>query len=234
MFPFLLALAILPGLFICFYILRMDKYEKEPHLPLLICFGLGMLSTIPAMFLEQIGISRGWDHSSNLATTFLYSIIGIALIEELVKFLILRGYPFQRKFFNEPMDGIVYSVLIGMGFATLENILYAGSFGLQTTLVRAFTAVPAHAAFAVIMGYYAGLAKFDPANRSKLLLTGFAWAVVIHGVYDFFLLQEFYTGLSVLAIATLYYSVKHARKMILLHQENSPFREDEANDEMLE
>ena len=56
-------------------------------------------------------------------------------------------------------DGIVYAVMIGMGFATLENIIYASRFGLETTLFRAFTAVPAHGVFAAIMGYYIGVGK---------------------------------------------------------------------------
>ena len=53
-----------------------------------------------------------------------------------------------------------------MGFATMENISFANRFGLETVLLRAFTAVPAHLVFGVVAGYYVGLAKFDHARRS--------------------------------------------------------------------
>lgn len=224
--PLLIILAILPGFLICFYIFKMDKYEKEPRLHLVLCFILGMLSTAPAIYLEKWGQSFGWDDPSHLGLTFLFSFIGIALVEELVKFVSVMIYPFHRPFFNEPMDGIVYAVMIGMGFATLENVYYAYSFGLQTTLVRAFTAVPAHATFAIIMGYYIGQSKFNLTKRIQFLATGFFLAVFFHGAYDFFLIQELYEGLSILAIVTLFLSIRYSKKLIRLHQENSPFKEE--------
>ena len=64
--------------------------------------------------------------------------------------------------------------MIGMGFATLENILYADRFGLQTVMIRAFTAVPAHAIFAIIMGYYIGLAKFNKKKSHQIFSSGFS------------------------------------------------------------
>ena len=74
-----------------------------------------------------------------------------------------------------------------MGFATLENILYVQKFGMQTGLLRMFLSVPAHATFGVLMGYHAGKAKFDKSNSGILLFLGLFWAVLFHGVFDFFL-----------------------------------------------
>lgn len=225
MYPFLIALAILPGLFICYYIFRLDKYETEPKIHLVICFLLGIGVIYPTIWLEECAIALGMENYGSLLTTMIYALVGVALIEESIKFVCLICYPFQGRFFNEPMDGIVYSVMIGMGFATLENIFYADRFGLETTLKRAFTAVPAHAAFAIIMGYFAGLAKFNRKNRFKLLALGLLLAIWVHGLYDFFLLQEMYDWLSGFAIVILFLAIKYSRKMVLLHQANSPFKE---------
>jgi len=49
MYPLLILLAILPGLLVCYLIFRMDKYEQEPRIPLIISFVLGMVSTLPGM-----------------------------------------------------------------------------------------------------------------------------------------------------------------------------------------
>ena len=220
-----MVLAILPGLLICFLLFKLDKFEKEPILHLSICFVLGVLCCFPAMKLEMWGDQLGYDENQGIGTLLVFSYIVVALSEELVKYLALVFYPFQRKFFNEPLDGIVYAVMIGMGFATLENILYADRFGLQTIIVRAFTAVPAHAVFAIIMGYYVGLAKFDLKNRKKYLALGLLIPVLIHGTYDVFILQGYYEWLMVLATVTLTISAYFAYRVIRIHQQSSPFKD---------
>jgi len=155
----------------------------------------------------------------------LLSFVVIALSEELVKFIALIAYPFQKKFFNEPIDGIVYSVMIGMGFATIENIIYADRFGTGTTIVRAFTAVPAHAVFAVIMGYFTGLAKFNPDKKITYLAMGLGLAILVHGIYDVFILQQYYEWLMLFATFTLLLSGYFAYRLIRMHQAASPFRD---------
>jgi protease PrsW len=220
-----LTLATLPGLLIAVYIYYKDIHEPEPHRYLIWCFIFGMISTAPAMFLERWGMSLGYDESPDLWTTFVFAFVVVAGSEELVKFVFLRGYIYPKKDFNEPLDGIVYTVMIGMGFATLENILYA-SYGLETTIVRAFTAVPAHAAFAVIMGYYVGLAKFDKARELQYLAQGLIAAVVLHGAYDFFIFQKNYPALTGLTVVTLVLGIGIGRRMIKIHQQFSPFNPD--------
>ena len=60
------------------------------------------------------------------------------------------------KEFDEPYDGIMYGVAVSLGFAAIENVLYVymDGGGYQTGLLRMFTAVPAHAVFGVMMGYF--------------------------------------------------------------------------------
>ncbi len=219
-------LAILPGLAIAYWIYLKDEHEKEPHGALIFCFILGMLSTIPAIFMEEFGTSLGFVESDNIIITAIFAFVVVAGSEEFVKFAILRTYPFPRTYFNEPLDGIVYSVMIGMGFATLENLLYVMELGVGTGVLRMFTAVPAHGAFAVIMGYFVGLAKFDKANRLTLLFKGFFGAVFLHGAYDFFLFQRNFPGLAILAFVALYLGIRYSRKLIEEHQIRSPFSDD--------
>ena len=220
-------LAIIPGILICVLIYRLDKYEKEAKIPLLICFLIGMLITAPVSAIQAWTYSIGLDDASNIWMALFSSFIIVSLSEELFKFAGILIFPYRQKFFNEPLDGIVYAVMIGMGFATLENVLYATRYGLATTVVRAFTAVPAHAVFAIILGYYVGKAKFEPENRRRLLLIGLGMAIAIHGTYDFFILQEAYEWLMILAIFTLGISIYFARNLIKEHQDNSPFKQEQ-------
>lgn len=220
----LLGLAILPSLAISYWIYQQDKYEKEPYDILLMCFLWGCISTIPALA-GQIYF-RNIEDPNSLLITFLFSFFVISTTEELSKFFFLRLYAYPKDEFNEPMDGIVYAVMVGMGFATLENILYVigNHGGVLTALGRAITAVPAHASFAIMMGAYVGLAKFVPERRDEFMLKGILLAIFFHGLYDFFLLQQSIEGLTILSIIALVVAITLARYLIKFNQDVSPFK----------
>jgi RsiW-degrading membrane proteinase PrsW (M82 family) len=183
----LLGLSIAPGLAICLYIFLKDIYNKEPKRLLLFSFFLGILSIIPPYFIETYSISFFNTSIPSLATL---AFCVVALSEELSKFLVVRYFCYPQKRFDEPLDGIVYSVMVSMGFATIENINYVFTHGYSTAFVRMFLSVPAHATFGVVMGYFIGKAKFDSANSFKYLFTGLLLAVLFHGTFDFFIFLQ--------------------------------------------
>ncbi len=224
---FQLMLAILPGLAIAWFIYRMDKYEREKFFPLTFSFFLGMLITLPIMEAQKWFYYMGWEQTQSLLPAIFVSFILVSLTEESVKFLALLFATAHKRYFNEPLDGIVYAVMISMGFATLENIYYALEFGMPTTALRALTAVPAHAVFATMMGYYVGKAVFRPHEKKRLLLRGWIVAFAVHGIYDFFIIQEIYDALALLAILTLSISLFFAFRLIREGQEDSPFKSRE-------
>lgn len=227
MHPLLLLLAVLPGLVISYAIVRADKYEREPLIPLLTCFVFGAMATVPAVSVERWVFSLAGPQPFPVLETVLLSFGALALSEETVKFLVLLALVFPRRFFNEPLDGIVYAVLIAMGFATWENIAYADRFGLQTVLLRSLTAVPAHLAFAIVQGYFAGLAKFDPPHRNQLLARGFGLSVGLHGLYDLLIMQNWSRWLVVLGTVALYMNLFYCARLFRHHLEHSPFRKGE-------
>lgn len=166
---------------------------------------------------------------------FISVFIGIALIEEGVKYFFLKKYLYAREEFNEPMDGIVYAVMISLGFATVENIGYVfGSEsedgqGLFVAVMRMFTAIPLHAVCGIILGYFVGLAKFSE-NSKPLLYKGLFLAILVHGLYDYFLFLGEGRGdteavqLLILSMITLAIAIYFSKKAIKLHQEDSKQR----------
>ncbi len=231
MSPFLLTLAILPGLLICWAVYRADKYEREPLWSLVMCFGLGAVITQPAILLEQAFIPMVGEIERDPVLTFLMAFGAIAPVEEIIKWLALIFGAFIWRFFNEPFDGIVYSVMISMGFATVENFCYIDLFGQETALLRAFTAVPAHLVFAIPIGYYAGLAKFNPDERIHLLLRGLLVSILLHGMYDFLVLQNWTKWLSSIGAVSIYLCLYYLGALLREHLENSPFRPKEEKTE---
>ena len=184
----LLALAIAPGIAICLYIFFKDQYNREPRRHLIISFILGILSAGIAVVLQLLlePVQRKLMTPSIISIAVLaYGIV--AFTEEWSKYIMVRYYAYPKPEFDEPFDGIVYSVMTGMGFATIENVLYVYQHGYATAIVRMFLSVPAHATFAVLMGYYLGKAKFNPGRRFSYLMRGLLSAVFFHGSFDFFL-----------------------------------------------
>jgi len=233
----LLSIAIFPPLLLIYRIYKLDKYEKEPLKEIIITFTLGCLTVVPVLivsplinslllipytFVDFLG-SRLIEVSE--IKTLIYTFIGIALVEEYFKFLVLTKYSFKRECFNEPMDGIVYGVIASMGFAFIENIIYVYVYTDQSfsvAIIRMFSAIPAHALMGVIMGYYVGKARFDIQNRKTLMLKGLLGAILLHGAYDYFLFSDL--GIGIFAVASLIVSFLIAKKVIKESQENSPFK----------
>ncbi len=221
-----LFLSILPGILIILYIYNKDQHEREPKNMIFKAVFWGGVSTIPAIYLtyaaeDFLGVGLG----GNTLGVALDTIICIGGSEEIAKFFFLYLFFFRHDEFDEPLDGIVYAVCISMGFAIVENIIYVLNGGLRVALLRMFTAVPAHAAFGVIMGYFVGLAKFELAPaKNILLLQGFLLAALVHGFYDFFLMQNVLEGLVGIAFVVLGLAVFMSRRLMKLHIEHSKNR----------
>ncbi len=220
-------LAILPGIVFCLWMFWRDRHEREPFYLLLLCFFAGVASAYPAIILERFGQGLGVGSDGGLFDMFILAFVVVAFSEELVKLIAVMLCAYPWKPFNEPLDGIVYSLMVSMGFATIENILYSNAYGMETVILRAFTAVPAHAMFGIIMGYHLGWAKFKPGKRIQHILLGLGGAVLVHGAYDFFLFQQMFPQLSFLALVTLGITFIYTRRMIRDHDGRSPFREKE-------
>jgi len=224
----LLALAIGPAVLIIAYVYARDKYDHEPLGLLFISFLLGCVSIIPAIILESILPNLGLGMGSSMISLLIYTTFVVGFSEEFSKFFFLRIYAFRKKAFNEPFDGIMYCMMIGMGFATFENLLYifgqdTYELSLQIAKIRAITAVPAHASFAVLMGYYVGKAKFSKNNRSQLILKGLMAAIIFHSLYDFFLMQQSYEGLAIGALVALALALYLSMKAMKISKGNTPF-----------
>lgn len=219
-----LLLAIAPIALLIVFIYLKDKYEKEPKRLLLYTFLLGaivsiIITTILYVFID---LFLPLNNKTSVVQQFMKAFFVVALVEEFSKYVIIRYYAQPKKAFNEPFDGIVYAVMVSLGFAFTENIMYVFQGGLEVALIRAFTAVPAHATFGVLMGYFMGKAKFN-GKRIADNLIGLSLAILFHGAYDFFLFIDFIPGIWIGAFISLIIGIVLSLKAIKIHQQNSHF-----------
>ncbi|MCP4054603.1 PrsW family intramembrane metalloprotease [Mesoflavibacter zeaxanthinifaciens subsp. sabulilitoris] len=221
----LIIMALAPIATIVAYIYFKDKYEKEPTRLLIISFLLGAIVSVIITTIFYIFFNNFLPLEDKLSVweQFKQAFFVVGFSEELSKYLIVLLFAQRHKEFNEPFDGIVYAVMVSMGFAATENIMYVLQHGASTALLRAFTAVPAHATFGILMGYFMGMAKFKP-NKLFLNLCGLLLAIVFHGAYDFFLFINFIPGIWVGAFVSLALGLFLSRKAIKRHQKGSFFK----------
>jgi len=200
---FLLIMAVIPGCLIGLYIFFKDPNRKANASILTKAVLFGVLSFFIAIGIGILLEERATIEDENIVHQIIRALIFVALVEEGSKFLFVRGILFRSKQFYKPFDGIVYSVMVGLGFATAENIVYVLKGGGGTAIVRMFTAVPAHAVFAVIMGFFLGEAKVFKSSSNLYSVMALFFATFAHGYYDYFLFLPFIPNLWMQAISSL-------------------------------
>ncbi|MFT4612130.1 MAG: RsiW-degrading membrane proteinase PrsW (M82 family) [Glaciecola sp.] len=220
----LLILAVAPIFIVILYVYFKDKYDKEPKRLLFYSFLLGAIVSIIVTTLIYIVFDMVLPLKDEFSVPqqFIKAFLVVGLTEEFSKYIIVRFFNQPKKEFNEPFDGIMYAVMVSMGFAATENIMYVLESGYVTGFLRAFTAVPAHATFGILMGYFMGKAKFSK-NRITLNLLGLLFAVTFHGFYDFFLFIDFIPGIWIGAFISLILGIILSKKAIKKHQDDSHF-----------
>ena len=192
----LLILAIAPVATIILWIYLKDKYDKEPIRVLSKFFILGILVSTLAIYAEEILIKT--NIFTGKINIFYMSFIVAGLVEEGLKELVLIPNLLKEKSFNERLDGIIYSVFLSLGFATIENF--------EVGIIRSIISVPAHMMFAVIMGYYISKYRFtsSKAKKRKYLTLSIVLPILLHGVFDFILMIQYRWSIIVFIVYIVY------------------------------
>jgi len=185
----IIVLGFLPTiLWLIIFFLTSPKYTT-PRKKLMIIFIYGCLSVIPGIIIENI-VTIKFFFNIYITNIILYFGL-IAPTEEFVKFLAIRWAILKSSKINQLVDGLKYGLIAGLGFATIENILYLLNADSNlsrtfwsTLIARTILATPAHAIYSGILGIY--IAKwYTEKNKILQLLKGLIIAIFIHGLYDF-------------------------------------------------
>ena len=207
----LLLLAIVPALFWLWYFYSRDKYDPEPLSWIVLIYFFGIAVTIPVALVQgTIGL---------FVPGVVVAVLVAPVFEETAKYLVVRRTVYETREFNEPVDGIVYAAAAGLGFATLENVLYVFSalesslaLAVQTGVVRAFISVPGHVLFSVMWGYALGRARFmPPGQRPAIIFGGLVLAMAAHGLFNLLLYDALGFAVLILVVVPLLWLAVHRR-----------------------
>jgi len=196
--PFLIYLpfGFLPSLIWLGFYLHKDEHPECKRMILKI-FLYGMIATIPAALLE-LGI---FDQVSKLPLSeksilIIYLFLGVALIEEVIKYLIFREKVLDDPEFDEPVDVMIYMIIAALGFAAMENIIILFNYGefssdivFKILLLRFVGATFLHALASGTIGYFIARSLYQANQKKRLILIGLVISIALHGLYNFSIIQ---------------------------------------------
>jgi len=193
------AIGVLPAILWLVFFLIEDRKKPEPKWMISLTFIFGAIGALIALYL-QILINRYTP--LHIDPPSVLSLLAFAFTEEFTKFMCVYFFVHKKRFFDEPVDGMIYMITGAMGFAAFENILYIISyshgdvFGL--TIYRFIGAILLHALASGFIGYY--------WIRRKLFL-GIAVATGIHWIFNLavlYLVNGMVIGPAILGIASFF------------------------------
>lgn len=196
-YPIYIFFGLAPSFIWLLFFLRKDAHPESNRMVLKIFF-YGMLIAVAAALIE-IGLfeiifspSESAFEKSSLLFLILYHFLGIALVEELLKYLVVRGRVLSNPEFDEPVDAMLYMIIIALGFAALENILvllpkeqpllFSETIALSS--LRFVGATFLHALASGILGYFLALSLLETKKRLRLILSGLGAATLLHGFFN--------------------------------------------------
>lgn len=171
-----------------------DRYEKEPVHLLLVAFLWGAFPAVVFSLLAELMLDAPLSLLGSSADPVSQVVIA-PIVEEVVKGAILVALVlFLRDEFDDPLDGIIYGALVGLGFNLTESLFtYWGAIGegvsmwTATVFLRGFVFSQSHALFTGLTGLGLGLARSSPSRAGRWLwpAAGLAAAMTAHGLHNF-------------------------------------------------
>jgi RsiW-degrading membrane proteinase PrsW (M82 family) len=194
-------MALVPLTIVFFGVRWIDRWEPEPRLVVLFAFLWGAAAAVIIALLVDSRVSD-WVNSDAGPGADAYDFFGATiqapLAEEGGKGLgVLLIFLVARRYFDGPIDGIVYAAWIAGGFAFTENILYFGGQLLdsggfdgdvgQIFLIRGIMSPFAHVMFTTCTGLAIGFAArrgYGPLGGILFYFIGLIPAMLLHALWN--------------------------------------------------
>ena len=186
------ALAFVPLVVVLAAVRWVDRWEPEPRSLLLaaLLWGAGVSTAVSLVFNELFTFSVLSTTGDDTTASVLGAVVGAPLVEESAKGVgVLLIFLLRRRYFDGPVDGIVYGSVVAAGFAFTENILYFVQYEQalgQVFFARAIQGPFAHVTFTACTGLALGLASRTRSRGSWVWLAPLGWAgaVALHALWN--------------------------------------------------
>jgi RsiW-degrading membrane proteinase PrsW (M82 family) len=211
-----LPLLLSPLLIVLLMVYMKFKFSIKDWSHVTVALVLGAVAVLLLIASDYVFEYRWHGNLRNMRRTAAYVFAGIAFASEFAKFLVLRYAFIKKELIKDPLDGIIYAFLVGLGFSTVAAVLYL--FGIiGTDKVHSLTLFLwiypfGTLAFSVVLGYFMGMGYTRKNSfiddSSGLFLATFFHAIFYFGFITsdvrllvFILIGYFIIGMSLLVRA---------------------------------
>ncbi len=211
-----LPLLLSPLLIVLLMVYMKFKFSIKDWSHVTVALVLGAVAVLLLIASDYVFEYRWHGNLRNMRRTAAYVFAGIAFASEFAKFLVLRYAFIKKELIKDPLDGIIYAFLVGLGFSTVAAVLYL--FGIiGTDKVHSLTLFLwiypfGTLAFSIVLGYFMGMGYTRKNSfiddSSGLFLATFFHAIFYFGFITsdvrllvFILIGYFIIGMSLLVRA---------------------------------
>lgn len=220
----LIALGIAPSVIWLSYYLKQDN-NPEPKLAIFRVFCYGFISTFVAFAIEWILIDIvsfiyppcshcaaatsqliNPDSAPSLITFSAFFIGILALTEEWVKYIAMRIGIAHSRYFDEPVDAMIYLVVAALGFAATENIGYIlqnPDNAVSIAYLRFLSSTSLHALSSAIIGYFLTLSIIHKRSKVSYIALGIASGTLLHATFNFLIISSEWQRYATLSMTIL-------------------------------
>jgi len=189
---------LIPAIFWVWFWLREDSLKPEPYFLIAITFIAGMAVVPLALPLQRWALELYPD--SNVMFTWV-------VIEELLKYAVALAIVFWNREVDEPIDMVIYLIVIALGFAALENALFVfnplmvGDY-FNSALTGGFRFLGAtllHVLASGTIGMFLAFTYYKSRTVQMIAGTiGLFVAIVLHALFNFFIMGA--SGTTILGV----------------------------------
>jgi len=181
--------AVSPLLIVVFILYLKFKFSIKSFVNIRNAILLGFIGVVLLVIANYL-IELRWDGNyKNMRRMGFFVFVIIAFSSELAKFIPLKYHFFKLKNFGGPLEGVIYSIFISLGFSLVSTVLYAFEIvgspdKMNNFTLFLFTLPIANIVFAVSMGFFVGMGKL---RRNTFIdsITGLFVATFFHGLFYF-------------------------------------------------
>jgi len=221
---------LIPSLFWVWFWLREDSHKPEPYFLIAISFIAGMAVVPMVLPLQKIAVDL---YSGDML------ILVWVIVEELLKYAVALVLVLWNREVDEPIDMVIYMIVIALGFAALENALFifnplvVGDY-LNSALTGSFRFLGAtllHVLASGTVGVFLALAYYKPKIVQVLAGTfGLFIAIVLHALFNFsimdasgetFLVVFLFVWMGIIILFLLFEQIKSLERKHNLQQQVS-------------
>lgn len=189
---------LIPALFWVWFWLREDSRKPEPYFLIAISFIAGMAVVPMALPLQKVALEL--YSGSNVILVWV-------IVEELLKYAVALAIVFWNREVDEPIDMVIYMIVLALGFAALENALFIfnplvmGAY-LDSVLTGGFRFLGAtllHVLASGTIGVFLALTYYKSKVTQAIAGTvGLFIAIVLHALFNFFIMDA--SGKTILVV----------------------------------